>query len=76
MLYSSHVKDSRTLTVVYTIPALGEERYRVVAHLRNGLAIVLMRAVRQAAHSASDHAYRATGHRDADMKRLLQGKLV
>lgn len=75
-LYSSHSREPRTLTVIYTIPALGEDTHRVVAHLRNGLQVVMMRAVRQAAASAANHAYVATGHREADMKQLLQGKLV
>lgn len=76
VLYSSHSREGHTLTVVYTIPAIGGETYKAVAHLRNGLAIVLMRAVRAAAASAANHAYVATGHREADMKQLLKGKLV
>lgn len=75
-LYSSHTKEPRTLTLVYTIPAIGADTHRVVAHLRNGLSVVLMRAVRQCAASAANHAYVATGHREADMQQLLRGKLV
>lgn len=76
VLHASHSRENRTLTVVYTIPALGGDAYRVVAHLRNGLATTLRRAVRQAAASAAAHAYNATGHRDADMQQLLKGRLV
>lgn len=75
-LYSSHTKEPRTLTLVYTIPAIGTDTHRVVAHLRNGLSVVLMRAVRQCAASAANHAYAATGHREADMQQLLKGRLV
>lgn len=76
VLFDHHIKDGRTLTICYSIPAIGDERYRVVAHLRNGLDSVLRMTVKQLGGSAFNHAYRVTGHRDADMQRLLQGKLV
>src|SRR5882757_8936190 len=69
-------RDGRTITIEYSIPAISTERRRVIAHLRNGLEIVLRRVVRQMAASASADAYRATGNRDADMAKLLRGKVL
>jgi len=66
----------RTLKLTYTIPAIDHEPRFVIAHLRNGLESVLRQAVRRCAEQARQDAYRRTGHRDADMKQLLQGKLV
>lgn len=76
VLFQHHIKDGRTLTICYTIPALGDDPHRVVANLRNGLESVLRITVKQMAGSAFNHAYRATGHREADMQRLLQGRLA
>lgn len=62
--------------VFYTIPAVSEDQREVVAHLSNGLAWTLLRAVRRCAESARNDAYRRTGHRDADMQQLLSGRTV
>lgn len=74
--FERDIRDGRTLTIEYTIPAIDTECRKVVGHLRNGLERVLMRAVRQMAASASADAYHRTGHRDADMQHLLQGKTL
>jgi len=69
-------KEGKTLTLEYTIPALGEEKRKIVCHLRNGLDQVLRRQVIRCADSARNDAYIATGQRAADMAQLLKGKLV
>lgn len=76
VLFDHHIKDGRNLTICYSIPAIDGTKYRVVAHLRNGLDTVLRATIKQLAGSAFNHAYRITGHRDADMQRLLQGRTV
>lgn len=76
VLYKSHERRDRTLRIVYTIPALSEDERKVHGHLRNGLETVLRRAVRQLADSARQDAYHRTGHRDADMQRLLSGRII
>lgn len=76
VLYKSHSREGRGLKIVYTIPALSEDERTVHAHLRNGLASVLRRAVCTMADSARNDAYRRTGHRDADMARLLSGRTI
>lgn len=75
-LYKSHERQGRTLRIVYTIPALSEDQHTVAGHLRNGLETVLRREVRRMAGSARNDAYHRTGHRDADMARLLSGRTV
>lgn len=76
VLYKSHDRKSRTLEIVYTMPALSEDERKVFGHLRNGLESTLRRTVRQMADSARNDAYHRTGHRDADMQRLLSGRTV
>lgn len=76
VLYNSHERQNRTLRIVYAIPALSDDPRTVHAHLRNGLETVLRRAVRQMADSARRDAYHRTGHRNADMQRLLSGRTV
>lgn len=76
VLYKSHERDGRTLRIVYTIPALSEGERTISGHLRNGLESILSRAVRQMADSARNDAYHRTGHREADMQRLLSGRTV
>lgn len=75
-LYKSHDRKPRTLEIVYTIPALSEDERKVFGHLRNGLESVLRRTVRQMADSARRDAYHRTGHREADMKQLLSGRVI
>lgn len=78
VLYKSHVKEGRTLRIFYSIPAVDQDQDRrvVVSHLRNGLETILRRTVRAMADSARNHAYHRTGHRDADMQRLLSGRVI
>lgn len=75
-LYKSHNRQPRTLEIVYTIPAVSEDEHKVFGHLRNGLESTLRKQVRMIAASARIDAYRRTGHRDADMARLLSGRTV
>lgn len=74
--FEAEKRDGRTIMIEYTIPAIDMERRKVVGHLRNGLERVLMRVVRQMAASAQGDAYHRTGHFDADLARLLQGKTL
>lgn len=76
VLYKSHERQGRTLRIVYTIPALSEDQRTISGHLRNGLESILRREVRRMAGSARNDAYHRTGHRDADMKQLLSGRLT
>lgn len=67
----------RTLKIEYTIPALNpDDKHFVIAHLRNGLETVLRQAVKRCADQARLDAYSRTGHREADMARLLSGRTV
>lgn len=75
VLFVDVVREGRTIRINYSIPAL-EFRVQIIAHLRNGLESTLRRAVRQMADSARNDAYRRTGHREADMQRLLSGRTV
>lgn len=76
VLYKMHKKEGSTLRIIYAIPALGEDEYRVTGYLRNGLQSVLRAAVLRMAATARDDAYCRTGHRAADMQRLLSGRTV
>lgn len=76
VLYKSHAREGRTLRIFYTIPALSEDQREIVVHLRNGLESTLRRQVRMMADSARNDAYHRTGHREADMARLLSGRTV
>lgn len=76
VLYKSHGQGGRILEIIYTIPALDEEEHSISDHLRNGLESTLRRSVRQMADSARNDAYHRTGHREADMARLLSGRTV
>lgn len=76
VLYRSHDQQPRTLKIVYTIPAVSEDKREVFGHMRNGLASVLRQTVRAMAASARNDAYRQTGHRDADMAHLLSGRVI
>lgn len=77
VLFVEEKHPFRTLTIVYTIPALDpDKKWQTVAHLRNGLEVVLRQAVKRCADHARQDAYRRTGHRDADMKQLLRGRLT
>lgn len=69
-------KDGRTLTIEYTIPALSDEKKKIVCNLRNGLDQILRRQVIRCADSARNDAYMATGQWAADVQQLLRGKLV
>jgi hypothetical protein len=74
--FEAERREGRMIWIEYSIPALGPEKRKVVAHLRNGLERVLLTAVRQLAASAAADAYRRTGQRDGDMAKLLQGKVL
>lgn len=76
VLYKSHGQNTRILEIIYIIPAISDDPHRIHGYLRNGLESVLRRAVRQMADSARNDAYRRTGHREADMQRLLSGKTI
>jgi hypothetical protein len=77
VLFIEANNSGRTLKVTYTIPALDSALQRfVVTHLRNGLERTLWHAVRRCAADARNDAYRRTGHREADIKELLAGRLV
>lgn len=77
VLFHHETHAGRNLRITYTIPALdpADKRF-IVAHLRNGLESVLRKAVRRAADSARLDAYHRTGHRDADMQKLLSGRTL
>jgi hypothetical protein len=69
--------NPHTLKITYSIPALDpDDRRFAVAHLRNGLETVLRQAVKRCADHARLDAYNRTGHREADMARLLSGRTV
>lgn len=76
VLFGREERAPRTITIIYTIPAIDDDPRRVTAHLRNGLESVLRAAVKKMADSARNDAYHRTGHRDADMQRLLSGRTV
>lgn len=76
VLFGKEERAPRTITIIYTIPAIDHDLRRVTAHLRNGLESVLRAAVKQMADSARNDAYHRTGHREADMQRLLSGKTI
>lgn len=77
VLFIEAQNSGRTLRITYTIPALDPDEKRfIVAHLLNGLNVTLLNAVRKCADRAATDAYIRTGHRDADMKELLAGRLV
>lgn len=77
LFISSSRENVRTIKIEYSIPAIDpEERRFVIGYLRNGLESVLRRQVLRAADHARMDAYRRTGHRDADLKRLLSGRTI
>lgn len=77
VLFASQNHEGRTLTVVYTIPALDpDQAYTVVTHLRNGMESLIWHAARRCAYEARNDAFRRTGQRDALIKESLAGRLV
>lgn len=78
VIYIAHeLSARRTLKIEYKIPAVSDARiFTTVGIPKSGLRSALWAIAHRAATSARDHAYLATGQRQADMNRLLQGKLI
>lgn len=77
VLFVEWRKDGRAILFKYTIPGLDPGHvYKIYGYVRNGLDLSLRREVIRCANAARTHAYRRTGHRTADIQRLLQGKLL
>ena len=77
--YVAHdVSDKRTLKIEYKIPRVSDSRIFSTYGIptRNGLKSTLWAVAHQAATSAKDHAYSASGQRRADFQQLLKGKLI
>jgi len=67
----------RELKISYRIPKFDAERvFLIRVTPGNGLHHSIRNAVLRAADSARNHAYRASGRMQDDLKNLLQGKLV
>ncbi len=78
VIYVAHELSSRrTLKIEYKIPAISDSRiFTTIGIPKSGLRSALWAIAHRAATSARDHAYQSTGQRQADMNRLLQGKLI
>lgn len=76
--YVGHIKESRQISIRYTIPASPEpDDVRLVhCHLRNGLNSTLHLAIKRIAASAQGDAYVRSGQYQRDMTRLQAGKLA
>lgn len=74
--FITHDRSGSDLKITYDIPAIASEPRVISVPLRNGLAPTLYLAIRALGERASNDAYNRTGHREADMKRLLSGRTV